>query len=179
MQIPVQTCLEKSMETTFSDLKAKHLKLVEAQWKLKDHLQDMARKLFQEYAESLCLPAETWSSSQGHKYPYVELGIWKEPSKFEVTPLPRIGLDKDYKLNFVIATTLDDNPTTGGYRQGVSVSIWYETVFLCASVGSGDDTAYFQVSPQAGGFFEVSAAIKALINGAIEKATPKAIFSKE
>lgn len=176
MQIPLKTCLEKGMETTFSDLKAKHLKLIEAQWKLRDHLQDMAGKLVQEYIESLCLPAETWSDSQGHKYPYVELGVWKEPSKFEVTPLPRIGVDKDYKLNFVIATTLDDNSMTGGYRHGVSVSLWYENVFLYASVGTGDDIVHFQVSPKAGGFFEVCAAIKALINAAIEKATPKAIF---
>lgn len=85
-------------------------------------------------------------------------------------------MDDEYVLNFVIATTLDDSPLTGGYRHGISVSLFYQGVTLYASVGSGDDVATFMVSPSDGGFYEVCAAIKQLISIAIDRATPSAII---
>ena len=45
MQIPFKSCLESGMELTFKDLKEKRTKLVEAQWKLQDKLQEKASEL--------------------------------------------------------------------------------------------------------------------------------------
>lgn len=177
MLIPYKSCLEKCIDMKFNDLKEKHLKLKRTQWQLREKLQNNAHDLFREYSESLSLPSDTWQDAQGNAHPYVEVGIWKEPGEFELTPFPRLPMDEDYLLNFVICTTLDDSPVTGGYRQGISISLWYDKSVLRAAVGSGDDTAYFQVSPQPGGFFEVCAAIKALINTAMVRATPSAILA--
>ena len=55
MRIPFKSCLESGMELTFKDLKEKRLKLVEAQWKLLDKLQERASQLLQEYSDSLGL----------------------------------------------------------------------------------------------------------------------------
>ncbi|SMG37377.1 hypothetical protein [Cedecea sp. NFIX57] len=176
MLIPYKNCLVGGMETTFNDLKEKHLKLIETQWKLRERLQDNAGDLLREYAESLYLPATSWTDSQGKVHPYVEIGTWSAPNKFEAIPLPRLQMDENYSLNFVIATTLDDSPMTGGHRHGVSISLRYEHVFLYASIGSGEDTMQLQVSPKPGGFFEVCAAIKQLINISIDRATPAAVL---
>ncbi|MGB8665629.1 MAG: hypothetical protein WCD24_12900 [Serratia inhibens] len=164
------------MDMTFNDLKEKHLKLRQTQWQLREKLQDKACDLVREYSESLSLPSDVWKDSEGNDYPYVEIGVWKKPGEFEPTPFPRLPMDENYILNFVISTTLDDSPVTGGHRHGVSVALYYDHVVLCASVGSGDDIALFTVSPKPGGFFEVCAAIKALINTSIVRATPKAVI---
>ncbi|MGQ5735323.1 hypothetical protein ACUNI2_26540 [Serratia sp. IR-2025] len=164
------------MDMTFNDLKEKHLKLRQTQWQLREKLQDKACDLVREYSESLSLPSDVWKDSEGNDYPYVEIGVWKKPGEFEPTPFPRLPMDENYILNFVISTTLDDSPVTGGHRHGVSVALYYDHVVLCASVGSGDDVALFTVSPKPGGFFEVCAAIKALINTSIVRATPKAVI---
>ncbi|EBG2976111.1 hypothetical protein FIR78_24570, partial [Salmonella enterica subsp. enterica] len=66
-------------------------------------------------------------------------------------------------------------PMTGGYRHGVNVTLRYEKYQLYASVGSGDDVVIIPVSSKPGGFFETCAAIKQLINIAIERATPAGI----
>ncbi|MCZ4675970.1 hypothetical protein O4O00_16450 [Citrobacter sedlakii] len=161
------------MEMTFNDLKEKHLNLIKSQWKLREKLQDKASELLREYTESLSLPSDVWTDSQGRVHPYVEIGVWVGSGKFEATPLPRLQMDENYSLNFVIATTLDDSPMTGGYRHGVSISLRYEGVFLYASVGSGDDIVHLQVSSKPGGFFEVCAAVKQLISIGIDRATPK------
>lgn len=65
MLIPFKNCLEGGMETTFNDLKEKHLKLIETQWRLRERLQDKTDDLLREYAESLSLPATSWTDSQG------------------------------------------------------------------------------------------------------------------
>lgn len=176
MLIPYKNCLEKCIDMKFNDLKEKHLKLKRTQWQLRERLQNNACDLFREYSESLSLPSDTWQDAQGNSYPYVEIGIWKEPGEFELTPFPRLPMDENYLLNFVISTTLDDSPVTGGYRQGISISLWYDQSVLRAAVGSGDDIVHLQVSPQPGGFFEVCAAIKALINKAMVRATPSAVI---
>lgn len=165
------------MGITFNDLKEKHLKLGQTQWKLREKLQGKACELVREYSESLSLPSDVWKDSEGNEHPYVEIGVWKKPGEFESVSLPRLPMDENYTLNFVISTTLDDSPLTGGHRHGVSVALHYDNVVLCASVGSGDDTAYFNVSPNPGGFYEVCGAIKALINTAIVRATPKAYIN--
>ncbi|ECC3607316.1 hypothetical protein AA23_00530 [Salmonella enterica subsp. enterica] len=175
MLIPFSNCMVAGMETTFSELKAKHLKLLETQWQLREQLQDKAGELLREYAESLSLPADTWTDSLGKIHPYVDIGTWSGPGKFEPVPLARLQMDDNYSLNFVIATTLDDTPMTGGYRHGVNVTLRYEKYQLYASVGSGDDAVIIPVSSKPGGFFEVCAAIKQLINIAIERATPAGI----
>jgi hypothetical protein len=177
MLIPSENCLVNGMGTTFNDLKGKHLKLIESQWKLREKLQSKAGELKREYMASLSLPVSgTWVDAQGKERPYVEIGVWKEPGKFASEPLPRLVMDDEYVLNFVIATTLDDSPLTGGYRHGISVSLFYLGVTLYASVGSGDDVATFMVSPSDGGFYEVCATIKQLISIAIDRATPSAII---
>ncbi|EMQ2080979.1 Uncharacterised protein [Yersinia enterocolitica] len=176
MLIPHKNFLEKCMDMKFNDLKEKHLKLKRAQWQLREKLQSKACDLFHEYSESLSLPSETWQDSQGNFHPYVKIGVWTNPRKFESTPFPGLQMDEEYRLNFVISTTLDDSPMTGGYQHGVSISLWYDHVVLYAAVGGGDDTIILQVSPLPGGFLEVCAAIKALIDTAIARATPSAII---
>jgi len=176
MLIPYKNCLEKCIDMKFNDLKEKHLQLKRTQSQLREKLQNNACDLSREYAESLSLPSATWKDAQGNEYPYVEIGVWKNPGEFEPTPFPRLPMDENYILNFVIATTLDDSPVTGGYRHGVSVALYYDRTVLCASVGSGDDIALFTVSPNPGGYFEVCAAIKALINTSIVRATPQAVI---
>ncbi|VVT53954.1 hypothetical protein UYSO10_4970 [Kosakonia radicincitans] len=177
MLIPYENGLVIGMETTFNDLKAKHLKLVESQWKLREKLHSRARDLLTEYTRSLSLPLSgTWLDSQGKERPYVEIGVWKEPGKFTAESFPRLPMDEEYKLNFVVATTLDDTQITGGYRHGISLSLWYEGPVLYTAVGSGDDVAIFMVSPNEGGFYEVCAAIKLLISIAIDRSMPSAII---
>lgn len=160
------------MELTFKDLKEKRAKLVDAQWKLQDKLQERASQLLQEYSDSLGLTSREWIGSDGTRRPYVDIGVWEGKGKFLPTFIPQLEMDNNYLLNFVIATTLDDSPLTGGYRQGVSISIWYENASYYASVGAGEDAACFPVSPHPGGFHQVSGAIKALINASMDRAMP-------
>lgn len=173
MLIPMKTCLEKSMETTFSDLKAKHLKLLETKWKIKDKLQSKAGELLAEYIASLKVPSESWVDANGEHHQYVDIGVWRAPNEFEPVPIPMLQTDENNALSFVIATTLDDSPLSGGYRHGVSITLWFEGAILCALVGSGDDASAFYVSQNKGGFFEVCGAIKALITSSIDRSFPK------
>ena len=66
------------MELTFKDLKEKRTKLVEAQWKLQDKLQEKASELLREYSGSLDLTSREWTGSDGTRWPYVGIGIWEE-----------------------------------------------------------------------------------------------------
>ncbi|HDL7449378.1 TPA: hypothetical protein PXN62_003030 [Yersinia enterocolitica] len=177
MFIPAENHLEEGMETTFSDLKAKHLQLVDAQKKLRHSLQEKATILLNEYSESLSLPAGSWFNSQDKLRPYVEMGIWNAEGKFETGAFSRLQLDDNYRLNFVIATTLDDTQLTGGYRHGVDTSLGYDGAVLCAIVGTGDDSIVILVPQSPGGFSEVCSTIKALISRDIDKAMPNAIIS--
>ena len=102
----------------------------------------------------------------------MDIGIWEEEGKFFPVLIPQLNMDSRYHLNFVIATTLDDSPLTGGYRQGVSISLWYENSSFYAEVGSGDDVSRFSVSSQPGGFYQVCNAIKALISSSMDRAMP-------
>lgn len=173
MHIRVKNCLEKSMSITFNELKEKHLQLGRAQWDLRRKLQNMAGKLLFEYGDSLSLPSIEWVDSKGDSHPYVEMGVWNTKNgEFDMCRPPQLTMDDDYILHFAIATTLDDHPLTGGYRQGVSVSLWYDHAQLNVNVGDGNEMAHFLVSGDDGGFFEVCAAIKALINLAIDKSMP-------
>ncbi|HCB1850921.1 TPA: hypothetical protein MYQ28_001142 [Citrobacter freundii] len=172
MQIPFKSCLESGMELTFKDLKEKRTKLVEAQWKLQDKLQEKASELLREYSGSLDLTSREWTGSDGTRWPYVDIGIWEEEGKFFPVLIPQLNMDSRYHLNFVIATTLDDSPLTGGYRQGVSISLWYENSSFYAEVGSGDDVSRLSVSSQLGGFYQVCNAIKALISSSMDRAMP-------
>ncbi len=172
MQIPFKSCLENGMELTFKDLKEKRTKLVEAQWKLQDKLQDKASELLREYSDSLGLASREWTGSDGTRWPYVDIGIWEEKGKFFPVLIRQLNMDSHYHLNFVIATTLDDSPLTGGYRHGISISLWYESSSFYAEVGSGDDVARFAVSSQPGGFYQVCNAIKALISASLDRSMP-------
>lgn len=173
---PFKNSRETSMEMTFDDLKKKHLKAVEAKWKLRATLQDKAGQLLNEYIESLCLPAITWMDSGGKNYPYVDIGLWPGQGEFKATPLACLPMDNLCNLNFVIATTLDDSPATGGYMQGVSITLrYYDGVSFYALVGTGKDLSCFQVPSKPGGFCEVCAAIKRLIDTALERATPTVV----
>ena len=160
------------MELTFKDLKEKRLKLVEAQWKLLDKLQERASQLLQEYSDSLGLTSREWIGSDGTRWPYVDIGVWEDKGKFLPALIPQLDMDSNYHVNFVIATTLDDSPLTGGYRHGVSVSIWYENASYYVSVGAGTDATCFPVSPHPGGFHQVCSAIKALINASMDRSMP-------
>ncbi|AOF18343.1 hypothetical protein BED35_07505 [Yersinia enterocolitica] len=177
MFIPAKNYLEEGMETTFSDLKAKHLQLVDAQKKLRLSLQEKAAILLNEYSESLSLPAGNWFNSQDKPRPYVEMGIWNADGKFEASAFSRLQLDEKYRLNFVIATTLDDTRLTGGYRHGVDISLGYDGAILDAIIGTSDDSTVVLVSQSLSGFSEVCATIKALISLDIDKAMPNAIIS--
>ncbi|MDL4073762.1 hypothetical protein [Klebsiella quasipneumoniae] len=172
MQIPFKSCLESGMDLTYKNLKEKHQKLIDAKWKLQDKLQERASQLLREYSDSLALTSTEWTDSDGVKRPYVDIGVWEGKGNFSPILLPRLQMDGDYHLNFVIATTLDDSPLTGGGKHGVSVSIWYENASYYVSVGSGSDTTYLPVSPNPGGFYQVCGAIKALINASLDRAMP-------
>lgn len=160
------------MDLTHKDLKEKHQKLIDAKWKLQDKLQERASQLLQEYSDSLALTSSEWTDSDGVKRPYVDIGIWEGKGNFSPILLPRLQMDGNYHLNFVIATTLDDSPLTGGGKHGVSISICYENASYYVSVGSGSDTTYLPVSPNPGGFYQVCGAIKALINASLDRAMP-------
>lgn len=86
MLIPFSNCMVAGMETTFSELKAKHLKLLETQWQLREKLQDKAGELLREYAESLSLPADTWTDSLGKIHPYVDIGTWSDQGNLNLFP---------------------------------------------------------------------------------------------
>ncbi|MCH9271082.1 hypothetical protein [Pantoea ananatis] len=161
------------MELTHSDLKEKHIKLVDTQWKLREKLQEKAAQLLQEYIASLSLNSSFWTDSEGNKRSYAEIGEVNSSGEFLPVPFPRLGMDKDYKVNFVLATVMDDSPMTGGARHGVNISLMYADYRLWATVGSGDDAVAFPVSEADGGFFEVCAAIKAMINYSLDSAMPK------
>ncbi|HHG9960374.1 TPA: hypothetical protein ACPZLH_001550 [Yersinia enterocolitica] len=176
MLIPAKNHLEEGMETTFSDLKAKHLQLVDARKKLRHSLQEKAAILLNEYSESLSLPAGNWFNSQDKPRPYVEMGIWNAEGKFEAGAFPRLQLDDNYRLNFVIATALDDTRLTGGHRHGVDISLGYDGAVLYTIVGTGDDSTVVLVSQTPGGFCEVCSTIKSLISLEIDKAMPNAIL---
>ena len=161
------------MELTFKDLKEKRQKLVEAQWKLQDKLQEKASELLQEYSNSLGLTSREWIGSDGTRWPYVDIGVWEDKGKFLPAFIPQLNMDSNYHLNFVIATTLDDSPLTGGYRQGISISLWYENSSFYAEVGAGNDISRFPVSSHPGGFYQVCNAIKTLINASMDRSMPE------
>lgn len=164
------------METKFDDLKAKHLQLVTAQLQLRNNLQEKASVLVQEYFKSLSLPADRWFIAQNEPRAYVEIGVLNAKGEFEPVYLPRLQLDSNYRLNFLIVTTLDDTPITGGHRHGVSISLYYEGSKLYAVVGAGDDASTCEVSSKPEGFAKVCEAIKSLIISGIEKSMPKAVL---
>lgn len=176
MLIHIKSCLEKGMETKFKDLKAKHLSFTEAKWKLRDALQQRASQLVNEYMDSLELPAKMWGDSNGASHNYVQVGKINAAGDFEALPYPRLDLDEKYLMNFVIATTLNDDPMRGGAMHCINVSLWYDYVSLRAAVGSGDYMSTFSVSPNPGGFYEVCGAIKQLISIAIDKAMPSGVI---
>ncbi|PVZ87940.1 hypothetical protein C9426_10100 [Serratia sp. S1B] len=167
------------METKFNDLKAKHLQLVTAQVQLRNNLQEKASVLVQEYFKSLSLPADRWFIAQNEPRAYVEIGVLNAKGEFEPAYLPRLQLDSNYRLNFLIVTTLDDTPITGGYRHGVSVSLYYEGAKLYALVGAGDDASTFAVPSKPEGFSEVCEAIKSLIIAGIDKSMPKVVLESK
>jgi hypothetical protein len=65
--------------------------------------------------------ATSWFDSEGKSHPYVEVGMWVEPGKFKPRHIPLLPLGENYRLNFVIATTLNDSPLTGGGYHGVTL----------------------------------------------------------
>ncbi|MBD2804997.1 hypothetical protein ABLB84_18400 [Xenorhabdus szentirmaii] len=70
-----------------------------------------ATELIEAYKHSLELDNESWTDVQGVAKPYVMAGIMSEYS-FEQKIPANIKLTSDYHLNFIIATVIDDSPST-------------------------------------------------------------------
>lgn len=174
MLIPVKSCLEKSMEITFLELKSKYLALEKKKWELRDRLQHKAAELTNELVYSLGLDSNTWIDAEGKHQPYVEVGAWSSAGMFERCPFPRLLMDDADHLNFALAITLDDTPLTGGARHALGVSLWYVGSSLHATIGVGENQQNFQVSDigGVGAFAEVCAGIKAIIVLAIDRSLP-------
>ncbi|EDY2188801.1 hypothetical protein GTE46_005480 [Salmonella enterica subsp. enterica] len=180
MLISKKSCLSESMEipSTFSELKKRHLELHSACKEFRSHLRGMAKQLMTEYIQSLLLPADTWKDCKGKSRPYVDTGVWvsRDEHEFKSVPIPELDLDGSFVLNFVVITTLDDHPITGGFSHGVDVSLWYEGEKLYVLVGFGKNAATFYVSPQ-DNFHEVVAAIKLTLYLDMEDSRPgKALY---
>lgn len=172
MFIQCLTEMDEIMSVTFNDIKAKNKKLTERLWELREKLQNEAARLVSEYSDSLSLTNDVWRNSRGEDRPYIQIGIMDNDKKFTPEHVARLRLDEDYYLRFVLATTVDDTPLTGGQIYCVSIALWHDNFWLNASVGSGQAQTTFRVSERPGGFSETCTAIKSLICNALDESMP-------
>lgn len=173
-------CMEKFMDIKFADLKKQYIEMCDIQWKLQRKLQDKAAQLMDEYLASLGLDGNVWYDTEGNGYPYVDFALSDSQGKYRSVERARLQMDEKHALNFVVKTTINDNPLNGGESHGISVSLRYEGDTLKATVGkansSDPQSAEFNINDAPGGFYEVSGAIKALISAAMTKVTPTQRF---
>lgn len=172
MFIQNATCMDEKMSYIFNDLKRKNGELTFRVRELQQKLQDEASRLVREYSDSLFLPDQFWKDSRGESRPYVQVGLLENAREFVPKQLARLHVDEKHVLRFVIATTIDDNPITGGKLYCNSIALWFEGTQLYASVAQGNEHLIYGVSQKPGGFSEVCGAISSVIYKALNDAMP-------
>ena len=111
------------MKITHADIKKSQKTLSEKITARQNELQEVARQIFYNYVDSLALPAETWIDHNGMPRAYVTTGELNDKGLFQARPIAAFQMDKEYKLNFLISTVVDDSRTNGGPHYLISVSI--------------------------------------------------------
>ncbi|EIP3426174.1 hypothetical protein LSE82_005037 [Salmonella enterica] len=176
MLISNKSCLGKSATLTFDDIKKRHLALHRACIEYRGKLRSVARSLVCEYSRSLSLPADSWKDWQGKVHQYVETGVWDTSGErgFKPVAIAELQPGDDYSLRFVVSTTLDDNPVTGGFTHGIDIMLRYESGIMCVQVGDGQNSMMFYLS-QDDGFNEITSAMKRMICLDMDKSVPEQI----
>lgn len=125
-----------------------------------NELRSTAQKIFDDYEESLELESAYFFDGAGAKHSYVRTGFKNEKGELEHMLIDGLSLDKDYKLNFLIYTVIDNSPVGNWYQHAVSISLYKEAGEFFVEVGT--EKKIFRVNdPDAdGAFYGVSNAIK-------------------
>ncbi|WP_426576700.1 hypothetical protein ACP179_20455 [Xenorhabdus stockiae] len=155
--------MEKGVSITFEDIKRQRINLGKKYDLRKAELQKHGYKLINEYRNSLSLPNDTWRDSEGDEYSYVSIGDVDEKGEFHKKSLASFRLSDEYELKFKIATTVDDEPLTGGDLYAVSISIWIKYDNLHVDVGNGQKELIISAPSEEDAFIEACSAIKQLI----------------
>ncbi|MEQ1964324.1 hypothetical protein ABLB69_14385 [Xenorhabdus khoisanae] len=151
------------MSITYEDIRIQRANLGNKYQLRKSTLINYGHKLVNEYQGSLSLPNNVWRDSSGEDRSYVSIGIVDEKGQFQKKPLAALTLNEDHKLEFKIATTVDDSPLAGGDLHAVSISMWIINGNLHVDVGNGQKEFIVSSPDEIGSFFEVCSAIKQLI----------------
>lgn len=135
----------------------------------KEELRVIARKVYDDYEESLKLDKAHWADVNGFKRQYVTIGLKNDKGLYQVVPFAMLLLDKDYKLNFLIATTVDDSLEGDGYQHLVSISLYKEAGLIYVDVGAGEKSLVISDPEADAAFYDVSKAIKQVIIKAFDE----------
>ncbi|MDU4241356.1 MAG: hypothetical protein E7I22_01090 [Bifidobacterium longum] len=148
------------MSITFEDIKRNRKALLDKRDNRKFELQELGRKLFHEYIDSLALPAKTWTDANKIEREYVTHGEMNEKGLFEQKALAAFHLDKDHRLKFRISTVVDDSSFNGGSYYLIPIALWKENGRLHVDIGDGKQTLMVSNPDEACAFYQVCAAIK-------------------
>ncbi len=154
---------EKTMHITFKDIQQRYKELQDKFSERKFELQEAARKLVDEYVDSLSLPSESWMDANKVPHPYVSVGKINEKGLFQPMPVAGLDLDKEYRLNFKISTVVDDSAYGGGSYHLVSVSLWKSIGRLNVELADGEKKFLISYPNDNNAFFEVCRGVKDLV----------------
>lgn len=110
MLIRDRSIMEKAMDITYEDIRAKQRELVSKYVDRKSKLHAWGYDLVNQFRESLNLPSGFWKDSKGADRKYITIGFINEKGLFQYCPQAAIRLDDDFSLNFMLDFVIDDNP---------------------------------------------------------------------
>ncbi|EOC1567153.1 hypothetical protein ACI1AR_002534 [Cronobacter dublinensis] len=151
------------MHITFKDIQQRYKELQDKFSDRKFELQEAARKLVYQYADSLSLPSDSWMDANKVPHPYVSVGKINEKGLFQQMPVAGFDLDKEYRLNFKISTVVDDSAYGGGSYHLASVSMWKSNGILNVELADGKKTFLVSDPNDNNAFFEVCCGVKELV----------------
>ncbi|NEK80016.1 MAG: hypothetical protein G3W58_02055 [Pantoea ananatis] len=148
---------------TYADITQSRIQFWEKCKLREEELRDIAKKIFDDYEESLELKYAHWSDRNGTKRPYVTVQLKNQNDLHQITPIAVLRLDKDFKLNFFIATVLDDSIDGENYQKLVPISLYKDAGGIQVDVGVDKKSISVSDPFSDGAFNDVSKAIQAVI----------------
>lgn len=148
---------------TYADITQSRFQFREKRRLREEELRDIAKKIFDDYEESLELNNAYWSDRNGIKRPYVTIQLKNENGLFQITPAAVLRLDKDFKLNFFIATVIDDSFDGDNYQKLVPISLYKDAGGIQVDIGVDKKSLSVRDAYADGAFYDVSKAIQGVI----------------
>jgi hypothetical protein len=151
------------MSISYEDIKNKRIELEMKHNTRQDFLRKSLISLFNEYKDSLILPAKSWKDANGVDQPYVTCGEINSKGLYESKPVAAFRTNDDHIIMCLISTVVDDSLYGGGAHYLVAVSLRMDGGRLIVDVGEGTRQIIVSSPEENGAYFEVCAAIKAFI----------------